>query len=141
MRAWVLLVALIPGALACAAIPLGDAPHATCSPSAATGEASAPCRKHLVVGFFPAIGEAHLNDLASNGEPLTPGLRVADYTLRPLYIAALNFVSLGLATARGWLLEPYDAWDPAPRSCALALLGYCKSARMAEGGGHDEARG
>jgi hypothetical protein len=85
-----------------------------------------------VIGFFPAVGEAHLNHLATNGKPLTGGLRVADYSLRPLFIAGLNVLSLGFPTVTSWLLEPYEDWEPAPGRCGLALLGYCKAAKLRE---------
>jgi hypothetical protein len=111
-------------AQACVAVPLGRQP-------------ADPSQRHLVVGLFPAIGEAHLNDKASNGAPLTPGLRAADYTLRPLYIAALNLLSLGFPTLASWLLEPYEDWSPRVGRCDLALLGYCKSARKPTSGSAD----
>jgi hypothetical protein len=109
--AWVCLLGL-----GCASIPLGEQP----------GKRT---RRQLVVGFFPGIGEAHLNERATNGDPLTPGLRAADYTLRPLYIAAVNLLSLGFPTVASWLLEPYEDWSPQAGACGHALLGYCKSAK------------
>jgi len=100
----------------CLAVPLGRRP-------------AEKSRRHLVVGLFPAIGEAHLNHRATNGEALSLGLRVADYTLRPLYIAAVNFVTLGFPTLTAWLLEPYEAWSPSVGPCRNALLGFCKAAK------------
>ena len=103
-------------ALGCFSAPLGEQP----------GESA---RRYLVVGLFPGIGEAHLKDRATNGDPLTPGLRAADYTLRPLYIAAVNVLSLGFPTLASWLLEPYEDWSPHAGPCRHALLGFCKSAK------------
>jgi hypothetical protein len=103
-------------ALGCASIPLGEEPGKR-------------ARRQIVVGLFPGIGEAHLNDRASNGDPLTPGLRAADYTLRPLYVAAVNVLSLGFPTVASWLLEPYEDWSPQTGPCGHALLGFCKSAK------------
>jgi hypothetical protein len=123
-----LLAAFLLCAAGCASIPVESGAVSRCR---AWGRESAgegfPCQHRLVIGFFPAIGEAHLNRLATNGKPLSGGLRAADYTLRPLYVVALNALSLGFPTARAWLLEPYDEWDPAPAACGLALLGYCKT--------------
>jgi hypothetical protein len=118
-------------ALGCGAIPLEARPSGSCrvwgrGPPSASG----PCQRHLVIGLFPAIGEAHLNDLATNGKPLTGWLRTADYSLRPLFIVGVNALSLGFPTLTSWLLEPYDDWDPAPGSCSMALLGYCKAAKL-----------
>jgi hypothetical protein len=82
------------------------------------------------VGLFPGIGEAHLNGLAGNRDTLTTGLWIADYSLRPLFITLVNALELGLPTLADWLLEPYSGYDPAPGTCEMSLLGYCKSARL-----------
>ena len=113
-------------AAGCVAIPL----EGKGTPTGACGRKGEPCRRELVVGLFPTIGEAHLNDLATNGKPLTPGLYVADYTLRPLFIMAVNVISLGVPTLSSWLLEPYEDYDSDAGHCSMALLGYCKSAQL-----------
>jgi hypothetical protein len=121
------LICLCLAALGCVAIPVESTPTGKCRRQAE------PCRSHLVIGFFPAVGEAHLNDRATNGESLSAGLRLADYTLRPLYIMAINFLSLGFPTLSDWLLEPYEPYDTDPGRCDKALLGYCKAAEQAQG--------
>lgn len=126
-----LLLAASVVALGCAAIPLEATPSGSCRAWGAAGQPnSGPCQRRLVIGLFPAIGEAHLNDLATNGKPLTGGLRAADYSLRPLFIIAVNALSLGFPTVTSWLLEPYEDYDPAPGRCGMALLGYCKAAKL-----------
>jgi hypothetical protein len=133
-RFWLLVTAAV-AALGCGSIPLEATPSGSCSARGRAGRgASAPCQRHLVIGFFPSVGEAHLNGLATNGKPLTGGLRAADYSLRPLFIAGVNVLSLGFPTVAAWLLEPYEDYDPAPGRCALALLGYCKAAKLVSDG-------
>jgi hypothetical protein len=124
LRSLVASLALV--AAGCAAFPVEDSPSGRC------GRRSQTCRATLVVGFFPSIGEAHLNGLATNGKPLTPGLRVMDFTLRPLFIAGVNVLSLGFPTVASWLLEPYEGWDMAPGRCGMSLLGYCKAGKNVE---------
>jgi hypothetical protein len=113
----------------CIAIPL----EGKSTPTGACGRQGEPCQRELVMGLFPAIGEAHLNDVATNGKPLTPGLYAADYTLRPLFIMAVNVISLGFPTLTSWLLEPYEDYDSDAGHCSMALLGYCKSAKLQPG--------
>jgi hypothetical protein len=110
--------------LGCVAIPLESTPSRKC------GGSDVPCQKRLVLGLFPGIGEAHLNDRATNGKPLSVGLRLADYSLRPLFIAAVNIISLGFPTLTGWLLEPYEEFDSRGGACEMALLGYCKAGKL-----------
>ena len=119
-----LILVSLAAALGCVAIPLEGKPTRYC------GRGGTPCQTRLVLGLFPAIGEAHMNDLATNGKPITLGLWLADYTLRPLYIAGINALSLGVPTATSWLLEPYENWDTDFGRCGMALLGYCKSAKL-----------
>src|SRR5262245_14942642 len=119
-----IIIALTLVEVGCVAIPLESAPSRRCDNN------SVPCQKQLVVGLFPGIGEAHLNNRATNGKPLSVGLRLADYSLMPLFLAAVNFISFGFPTVTGWLLEPYEEFDTRDGACENALLGYCKAGKL-----------
>ena len=118
----------------CVSIPMEAPPDlATCEirPHLGVGGSVDACeRKTLTVGFFPRVGEVHQNRLATNGRPLTAGLRVADYTLRPLAIIAQNVLSLGIRTGLSLLTEVYSNYATSPGACGAALIGYCKGVKL-----------
>src|SRR5262245_17066251 len=106
-----IIISLTLAEVGCVAIPLESAPSRKCENN------SVPCQKHLVVGLFPGVGEAHLNHRATNGKPLSTGLRLLDYSLWPVSTVAVNFITLGFPTVIGFLLEPYEEFDSLPGAC------------------------
>lgn len=108
----------------------GDSRSAWETRPRARDQATADCKRDsLTIGFFPTVGEFHQNGRATNGRELTVPWRIADYTLRPLAISAINVVSLGLPTATALVLEVYEDYSMKAGPCSRSIIGYCKGVR------------
>ncbi len=127
--ALLLLAAIASG---CASIPLDPPPTDGCADAPAPGERMPSpeyCqRRYLIVGFFPSVGEHHLNEISTKSMPLTRMRRFTDLTLVPAIVGFVNVTGLGLPTLYGWMYEPGQSYEQDPGACTYTALGICKAA-------------
>ena len=122
-------IVLLSLGLGCASLPAPGPDPGNCSmlEPPTVREVSTSClTNRLVVGFFPSIGKAHFQGLATNGDPLTLVWRFTDYTARVGVIMITN-VPFGIPPGRALLLDPYEPYNGNLKGpCSHALIGFCK---------------
>ena len=123
------LIAMLLLASGCVSVPVGSPLPVPCAEWKEL-QREPNCQDYLIVGFFPAVGEAHLNGLATNGRKLTLYGRVADYTIVPLMTVVVEVLTLVLPVFLiSTVGEVFEDFDPAPGMCVLSIMGFCKGAK------------